>query len=331
MVLERGVEADVRPEDGGPGDEAGDGGDGDEPVEHGTAVGGDVHVGQQTDGTSNGQGPNGYAIPGAVPHEPGCLAEASHAVEGTRGGEQVGVASGEGGNKDDGVDEGGETLDTCVVDGNDEGGGGSTCTTEDEIRVVVRNQPADDPHTTDVEEDDTVEDAADSLGHVTTGVLRFASCEGNDLSSEERESGVDEGGPEGQETTLGTGNTVELIEGAGVLPVAETNTVVARSTSKVKDDAHNDETDDGHDLDEREPELRLAVVLHTAEVEGIDDGEENGDEDRDVGGGIPELDDEGGSSDFGGEGGRVGVPVVPTEGETNCGVDETGCVVGLRV
>ena len=43
-----------------------------------------------------------------------------------------------------------------------------------------------------------------------------------------------------QETTFGSRNTIKLVESAGVLPIAETNTIMAGASSEVKNNAKYD-------------------------------------------------------------------------------------------
>ena len=52
-----------------------------------------------------------------------------------------------------------------------------------------------------------------------------------------------------------------------VIPIAKANAVVVWITSKVNDDTHQNETDEGDDLDAAEPELKFAENADSEKVD----------------------------------------------------------------
>lgn len=55
-----------------------------------------------------------------------------------------------------------------------------------------------------------------------------------------------------------------------VFPIAEPNAVVVRISTKVDDDAHENETDKCNDLDAAEPELEFAEYAYAKQVDTED-------------------------------------------------------------
>lgn len=79
--------------------------------------------------------------------------------------------------------------------------------------------------------------------------LGLSGCNSDDLSSDEAERGGSQNAPVSQEASLGPVNTQILHERSRLLPVAETNSVVAGTSAKVKNHAEYDEADEGQDFD----------------------------------------------------------------------------------
>ena len=73
----------------------------------------------------------------------------------------------------------------------------------------------------------------------------------HNLRPDEAEGGLRRHRPPAQEAPFGTRYTVELHEGPGVLPVTEAQPIVARGTAEVDDNAQDDETDNGQNLEGR--------------------------------------------------------------------------------
>ena len=72
---------------------------------------------------------------------------------------------------------------------------------------------------------------------------------GNNFGTSKREGSLGHNSPPAKESTLCTGNAIELNKRAGVFPVSEANAITIGPTSKVKNDAKDNETCDGDHLD----------------------------------------------------------------------------------
>ena len=71
--------------------------------------------------------------------------------------------------------------------------------------------------------------------------------------------------PPSQEATFRARDAVELVEGAGVLPVPEAKTVVVRAAAKVENDTENNEAGNRDDFDGREDEFSFTVRSWTGD------------------------------------------------------------------
>ena len=71
--------------------------------------------------------------------------------------------------------------------------------------------------------------------------------------------------PPGQETALSTTDTVKLIEGAGMFPVAEAKTIVVWTTAKIKHDAQYDESGNSDDFNRRENKFAFTIGAWSGE------------------------------------------------------------------
>lgn len=198
--------------------------------------------------------------------------------------------------------------------------------------MVGWDKETDDDDTADVEEQDTDVDALDGLGQVATRVLRLTSCNlksrvsvkcimdstatitySNNLGTDERERRLRQDREPAKELALRAGDAVELDEGTGVLPVAETNAIVVGSAAQVEDDTEDDETGDSNDLDGaklrcmvssirnvaiqrdlREDELRLAIYTSAEHVDRHDDDQTHRYPRGIVDGLVPKVDENGG-------------------------------------
>lgn len=97
-----------------------------------------------------------------------------------------------------------------------------------------------------------------------------------------------------------------------------------------EDDAEDDETEDGDELNTGEPELGLSEEGDGDYVEQQDDEENHGDPDSDVDGSIPVVEHDCGRASLGGDQHGICVPVVPASGKRQTGVYETVYKVGDR-
>ena len=84
------------------------------------------------------------------------------------------------------------------------------------------------------------------------------------------------------------------------------------SAAEINDECHDQQTDDGDDLDGREDELGFTVDLDGEDVQAEDDADDEGDPRRnsDVLRAWPILNDDGGGRNFGAEGDCRGIPVL---------------------
>lgn len=239
---------------------------------------------------------------------------------------QEGVGRGRSRGQDDSVDDGRKHRDSGTDDRNNPwrcGGtsrAGGLCTQE--VGIVVRNQNANGQGAQDIEEQNTPEDSLHSLGDVSARVFGLASGHGHHFHTTVREGGVDEGGPETEETALSTTRDIWL-HGTGVSPVLKTKAMLSRDTTTIDDESEDQQTDDGDDLDRGKDELGFAIDGDGENVETQDEDDDDRDPgcDVDMDSTMPILNDGRGSGDFGAQGNGTGVPVVPSHSKTHGVVD----------
>jgi hypothetical protein len=131
-------------------------------------------------------------------------------------------------------------------------------------------------------------------------------------------------GPETEESTKSTLDTLVLDESTWGPPEPESDRRVVRSTSRGNDDTEDDETDNRQDLDRGKPEFTLSVDTCAKHVDDDDNDEAEGDPqtiELDAFG--PVVDENGGGGELGGQDDRPVVPVVPAESERQSRVDES--------
>jgi hypothetical protein len=173
----------------------------------------------------------------------------------------VGVSGGPGRDEDAGVDDRREDRDTGGLDRDDPGRRVGVAGSRDEVGVVAGYDHSDDDSAEDVwysrteisrarremrkdrrsltEERDTVSNTLDGFRDRLVRVGGFSSSDDDSLYSDEREGGVDEGGDESGKVSTLARETVRLSPRSGIVPVAESATVVIGSSSE-----SDDETDD---------------------------------------------------------------------------------------
>ena len=83
------------------------------------------------------------------------------------------------------------------------------------------------------------------LWNVLSRVLCFSSGNGNHLSANERKRGLRQNRPPFEKAALATFNSIELVEWAWMLPVAEAQAVVIRSSTEIQNYAEENETNEG--------------------------------------------------------------------------------------
>lgn len=126
-----------------------------------------------------------------------------------------------------------------------------------QFRIGGRDNHGNDEGAEDIEDHEAIDEPLARLRDVSSRRLALTRGNGDEFRSEhERETRSDETGPERQEFSRVSETGVGIaFEGTGMLPVAETDTVVSGAATEEEDDAEDDETEDGEDLDGREPEF----------------------------------------------------------------------------
>jgi hypothetical protein len=234
---------------------------------------------------------------GASSENLGDLTFESEGVESPACGIQICVTRRPSGNEHDGVDDGWQGGDTGVLDGDDEWGSRRGTAGVEESGVVVGDQYTDDEDTEDVKDHQSEKDSLDCLWDGLSGVLSLSDSGGNDFGSEEGEGGLNETCEPGKELTGRAGNEAittlnrDVVERTyrisdlakhetwltltRVPPVSESNGVMIRSTSSHENDTENDKTDNGDNLQAREPELHFSKDSRSQEVYGKDENQKD--------------------------------------------------------
>jgi len=170
---------------------------------------------------------------------------------------------------DDSVEDGRQDFDAGKSDGDNERRIVRVSTVGvQKVGVACRNDKTEDEETNNVEESDTPEDLLDSLRKSLSGVGGLCSCKTNQLSTTEGEGSGNEDTAEALEA---------IAEGLTVLPVLHSNVAssVSRDTTDVNHNTEDDETNAGHDLDNRKNELDFSVCSHTKELNCAESNEED--------------------------------------------------------
>ena len=140
----------------------------------------------------------------------------------------------------------------------------------EEVLVRGRNKHANGQRSKDIEEQDAPENTAHCLGDVLAWVLRFTCSNGNGFDTAVRESRVDQGGKEREEApkigSVGI-RDIDRLHRAICLPVVESVAEMGGTATEDEDKRHDQEADDGNDLDRSEAEFGLAVDAYSKDVE----------------------------------------------------------------
>jgi len=113
-------------------------------------------------------------------------------------------------------------------------------------------------------------------------------------------------------------------------PVTTTNVIAVRTTTNIKDDTKDDETNDGYDLDDREKELGFTVTFDTEKVDANDNKQEDGDPSVGVDRVVPKFNGECSSDNLQRKHDEPLQSVIPAHGEAPSRVEETGRVCRER-
>lgn len=324
----------MAPKDAHPSDGAEGGGQVNEPTEDSLATGGEVEVYKKakSDAENEGRVRNTQAI--NLREDFWSLSFDGKTVKGAGADVQVGVCSAQYEDEDGAVYNMVENLDTDQSGGDNEGGCGSPGlfgVGYEKCRVGSRDYETDNEYTADIEDQDSPEGPLDRDWDVLPGILGLANSNADKFGSHVGEKSVDECRPETEEGSeaLPVRNLfLKVFTQWAVrrIPVSETNPIVFRISSEINDDAHQDQCDQGDDLDAREPELQFPEHANAEEV----NKEDEGDEDYHPYTGInlattiPVLEDGAGGIDVVWGNDEVFHEIIVTKGESNGGVHETG-------
>lgn len=312
-----------------PGNKAGGIGKVDEPVEHdGTRVA-DGEVGQC--------GETGRGADGIVRDTPAVtgledargVAGHGERVQGARRHVEERISRGPGGGQDRSVDDMVEHGDPRIFDAHHEGRGLDGAVTCGQLRGVGWADHTDGQNTQNVEEDQTVDVAAGGPRYVATGGLHLATTDDDQFGGEDEGDGTGDGALEQPDKTTGIARHQILVKGTGIFPVVEPKSLTVRTTAPEQNEGDHEQTDQGDNLDSREPKLGFTVEAHGEEVEGNNHDHHDGDPHGNVDGciGIPISNDQPGCRDLVGYQDSEGVPVEITHGETHATRDISKPVV----
>jgi hypothetical protein len=163
-----------------------------------------------------------------------------------------GVADGKNGNHDDGVEYGGESFDSGILDSNNKRGCNDVGTVGvlQKTRVVVGNDQTDNGQGYDVEERNAPEDLLDGGGQRLSGIGSFRCSKTNQFGSREGKGCVDEDTTKALEA---------VVKGSWIAPELSANVAALGTATDVDDDPQNDEPDNGGNLDNGKDKLGLTI------------------------------------------------------------------------
>lgn len=139
---------------------------------------------------------------------------------------------------------------------NDERRGGGTS-----LRLVGREQfrtgggncHTDDKDTTNVEDDNTPESTTNGYGDVPPWILSFTNGDTNQLGSDVGEHGIGHDGPEteedGSRVIMNHFLEVSSHRSVGVMPVTEADTIVLGVSTKIDNQTHEQQANEGEYFD----------------------------------------------------------------------------------
>ena len=147
---------------------------------------GNVHVREQREERANGERVDGNAALVRVAEEPRCLPVFGKAVDSTSGDIKVRVGSREDENEDATVQEAGEELDPCKLNGDDERRGGGLAPLlvgENQVFRVVRHVHAEEQDAKDVEKQDPIKGQFDRSWDRLARILRLSHGHTDELGT----------------------------------------------------------------------------------------------------------------------------------------------------
>lgn len=241
MGLPGGAEADVRGANRAPDEQVGQPGQREQPREDGALVGCQADEGQQAKGNLQHDAPDRATLAVDVGHDLGSHTTLRHGLDGPGRAEGAGVGDRDDSQGDDDVEDGGENLDTGVLDGKHEWRCFGICARSTLQPGIVRGKDeADNEEVDDVEEEDSPESLLRRPGDGLPGVVRLSGSETDELCSTEGKGCGDEDRAE---------TTEAVPESAWLVPVLDTDVALVSHASAINDDAQDDEADTSADLD----------------------------------------------------------------------------------
>ena len=110
-----------------------------------------------------------------------------------------------------------------------------------ELRVIIRNQHAQEEHTEAVEEQDPVESELDGARNGLARILRLPDRDTDEFRAEISKDGIDEGAPEPEESSATSSGNV-LLESSRVIIVLEPSGIIWPSANR-EEEAQENESD----------------------------------------------------------------------------------------
>lgn len=281
-------EVDVGDQDRDPGQETEDSDQVDEVLEDGLRVVGNVHVGDQSDGRTNGQSIDWDTATVGTGEDLGGLALASETVDSTGGDVQIRVGGREDEQQNASIQDVRQIGDSRVLNGNDKRRGSSGAAGLGELGVVVGqlrviewHQGTNQKDREHVEDQDTPESQLDRTGDGATRVLRLTDCDTDQFGTQVGEGGGDHSRPERQEAASIALQDI-MVEGTGALPVAETLAIVVGTTTQHEDEGEQDNSKNDDDLERGQPELEFTEEAHAKVVDAYNCNQQDGDPDSSI-------------------------------------------------
>lgn len=244
-------EVDVAEEDTDPVQGAKDSDQTDQVAKDLRSILGGVHVCQGCKEASKCYPVQWNALSGGPCEEPGCLTISSKSIQGT--GPNIDIRVGGADNKDQkaAIDDVGEDGNTSKLDCNDERasrGPRTLLRPANEKVVGIRHRHTKHQRAQDIEEDDAPEGLTDGDTDRLARVRCLAKGDTHDLGSRVRETGLDHGGPEPEESAGGPVDEV-FAEGTWIVPVFEADYLARALSAHGDDETRQDEHDDDEEFD----------------------------------------------------------------------------------
>jgi hypothetical protein len=194
-------------------------------------------------------------------------------LESSGRGKRAGVGNAHHGNQDHGVEDGGESLDTCQFDSNNEWGVTAGTTLASVKRAVGRDNETDEEEVDNVEDANTPDDLLGSLGDFLSWIGGLGSSKSSKFSSAKGKRGCNEDGTESveavEESTVWSVPRLNRFVSACLknsaecshIPVFSTDvtSVVSWDTTNINDYTQDHETDASSNFHDTENEFNLNV------------------------------------------------------------------------